>query len=566
MSAAATNLVAADKVADFMTFDPFVRYGQLFGIFSKSPDPHIAGAIHFSPIQLDFNGTCRGSSQGAMRGVVGMVSAGGTTSRRSAWIRELIPQRETLDSGFVPYCDDGASGCDGAPNARDARGEEGSRGAQEGQSNREPTMATLAEHELPLRDRLEAMAERAERASDTVATSETPTTVPWPAKRAVVERPTVADEPVEHSRKLELLGRMAAGAAHDLNNLLAVIGGHAELMALAAGPRENAHADVIQSSIRLASQLTGRLLAFSKPASTFEAPALDTVLAEAEPLVRAVAGSDVECIVLAEGEGARVSVRRDRIEQVILNLVANARDALTDSGVIAVQSSTIAVGRGRRGWPADRPSGRYAVLTVADNGRGMDAATRARIFEPYFTTRGASGTGLGLATVREIVDLARGHIEVETAPGQGALFRVFLPADDADAGFDRAVGELIAAANGRTALVVDDDAGVRRLAKAWLEAAGYDVIEARDGDEAARLARVVREPIDVLVADYVMPGLGGRKLAERLRFLRPALPVVFISGYGDCYAGADDRTRFVAKPFARGELLAAIEAVAPAIV
>jgi two-component system, cell cycle sensor histidine kinase and response regulator CckA len=426
------------------------------------------------------------------------------------------------------------------------------------------TLAIPAPGEPSLRDRIEDLSARAERASDTVATSETPSIVPWPVLRKPAELParaTVAEEPAEQARKLEMLGRMAAGVAHDLNNLLAVIGGHAELLTIDSPDRGPAHSDVIQTSIRLASQLTGRLLAFAKPAVSFVSPVLGTVVTETMPLLRAIAGSGVECIVINEGEPLRVPVRRDRIEQVVLNLVTNARDALTEAGVIVVQASATFVGSDRKGWPADRPAGQYAVLTVADNGRGMDEATQARIFDRYFTTRGTDGTGLGLATVREIVDLANGHVEVESAPGRGAIFRVFFPVEELGTGFDQSVRDLAASANGRTVLLVDDDASVRRLAKAWLESAGYDVIEARDGDEAARLERVVREPIDLLVADFVMPGLGGRKLAERMRCSRPGLPVVFISGYANPFDRPEPGIRFVPKPFARSALLEAVEMV-----
>jgi two-component system cell cycle sensor histidine kinase/response regulator CckA len=417
-----------------------------------------------------------------------------------------------------------------------------------------------------LRDRINALAARVDRFNDTVATGETPMCVPWPNRRSTVERPaprTTVDESQGQSRKLELLGRMAAGVAHDLNNLLAVIGGHAELLAMDAPERGHRHSEVIQSSIRVASQLTNRLLAFSKPPASGSLPVLESVVRESEPLLRAIVGGGIECIVTDEGDPVAVPLSRDRIEQVVLNLVVNARDAIGDHGVLAVHTSSWLIGSNRRGWPADRPAGLYAVLTVADNGRGMDEATLARIFEPYFTTRGEQGTGLGLANVREIVDLARGHIEVETAPGQGALFRVFIPAADPVSGFDHSISHLIARTNGKSALLVDDDEAVRRLAKTWLENAGYDVIETGRGEDALRLARVVLEPIDLLVADYVLPGLGGRKLAERLRFQRPGLPVVFISGYGNPYGEFDGRTRFVSKPFSRGDFMAALDAVAP---
>lgn len=409
--------------------------------------------------------------------------------------------------------------------------------------------------------RVEDCATRIDRINDTVASSETPENLPWPKRRspvAITVEETVPTTAAEQARKFETLGRMLAGIVHDMNNIFAVVGGHAELLSttLPSDATGLPYVEVIRSSIRHASGLTNRLLSFARPAA--ESPStldLASIVPELKTLIRAVAGSNIECVFMTDGEPARVRAHRDRIEQVILNLVANSRDALPNGGAIGLRTATIAIRPGRRNWPADRPAGPYTLLTVADNGSGIDAATRARIFDPFFTTKGTAGTGLGLATVREIVDLYRGHIEVESDPDVGTIFRIFFPAapDEEDASSRPFDG--IAIPEGMTALLVDDDDHVRAFAKSALESIGFHVIEAADGETAARLARVVREPIDLLVADVVMPGLGGRKLAERLRFSRPGLPVVYISGHSHPGFETEPGTCFVPKPFTHNRFL-----------
>lgn len=403
--------------------------------------------------------------------------------------------------------------------------------------------------------------EAAANVRDTVVASDTPRDVPWPKTRtAAVESPPAP--PPEASPQLETLGRMTASVVHDLNNLLAVIGGHAELLAewLPPGSVGKQYTDVIRSSVKHASTLTHRVLNFAKPTEMLPASFdLGTVIAELEPLIRASAGPRVECAVTLGEDLPTVWAGRGQIEQVLLNLVSNARDAMPDGGVLGIRTAGVTVRPGRAGWPVERLCGPYVCLTVTDNGRGMDDPTLARLFDPFFTTKGDAGTGLGLATVRDIVGRCHGQIEVESQPDRGSVFRVYFPAfQDSDGDTDPFL-ELPAMHHGESALLVDDDDDVRAVAKAALETVGYNVIEARTGDEAAKLARVVQEPIDLLVADVVMPGLSGRKLAERLRCSRPGLPVVYISGYPQ--HEIERGTRVVAKPFMAEQLLTAVQKV-----
>lgn len=353
---------------------------------------------------------------------------------------------------------------------------------------------------------------------------------------------------------------MLSGVVHDLNNIFAVIGGHAELLDtnLVKNGEAQEWIDCIRGSVRHASQLTNRLLSFSRPHE--EVPTLlnlSDIVRDLKPIIRALVGSSVELILPSEDGCSYVMAHRDRIEQIILNLIGNSRDALPHGGVIGIRTATIHVSPGRAHWPADRPCGPYSVITVADNGTGIDRRTLSRIFEPFFTTKGSHGTGLGLATVREIVDGYRGHIEVDSDPDLGTIFRIFLPAELDSIRIDPEHGINY---EGFTALLVDDDDQARSMAMAVLESIGLNVIQARNGEEASRLASVVQEPIDLLVTDAVMPGIGGRKLAERLRFSRPGMPVVYISGYPPAET-LDSGMCFVSKPFHRTRLIHAVQQV-----
>jgi PAS domain S-box-containing protein len=368
----------------------------------------------------------------------------------------------------------------------------------------------------------------------------------------------------DHARQLEALGRVAANVVHDLNNLLAVVGGYADLLHEWLPPKTfgRQYSDVIRAAVRHASALTHRALNFAKPddprPTAFD---LGTLLADLAPLIRASAGSRVECVLTPEVDVPNVWADRGQIEQVVLNLVANARDAMPRGGVLGVRTSVATVRPGQPGWPADRLCGRYVCLSVADNGTGIDDPTLARVFDPFFTTKGTVGTGLGLATIRDIVNGCHGHIEVDSKPDTGTVFRVYFPAAQETADDPDPFVDLPASHDGETALLVEDDDALRGLAKAALESVGYNVIEARTGDDAAKLARVVQEPIDLLVTDVVMPGLTGRRLAERMRCTRPGLPVVFVSGYPTTGQELEPGMRFVRKPFLAEHLLTAVQKV-----
>lgn len=357
--------------------------------------------------------------------------------------------------------------------------------------------------------------------------------------------------------QLETLGRLLTAVAHDVNNVLAVIAGHAELVArdLPDGSPARESAGVIRAAAGHAAELARRLLAFARPTDRPTGPAdLSVVVAGLGPLVRAVAGAGVR-VSLRPGRGVAAAADPTQVEQVVLNLVANARDAMPRGGTLGVRAGTAVVRPGRPGWPPHLPAGRYARLTVADTGTGIDDVTRARLFQPFFSTKGPAGSGVGLATVRDIVTRAGGHVEVDSDPGVGTVFRVYLPAAET------APPAGPAWVPTGTVLLADDHAPTRAAAKGVLEAAGFDVIEAASGDGAARLARAVPTAIDALVTELVLPGLGGRKLAAQLRAERPDLGVVFVSRY----APPADGEAFVAKPFRPAELLAAVRRVMLAV-
>ncbi|QEL15526.1 hybrid sensor histidine kinase/response regulator [Limnoglobus roseus] len=361
-----------------------------------------------------------------------------------------------------------------------------------------------------------------------------------------------ADVRSEQSRKLETLGRVAAGVVHDLNNLLAVIGGNADLLVGCLSPTDpgHAYAGVIRACAQHAAALTTRALSFAKPTqSPPVAVNLSSVVTDLDPFLRAIAGPRIACVISPGDRLPPVWADRGHLEQVIVNLVTNARDALRSGGVVGLRTSAVTVDPGRAGWPTDRPSGRYLCLTVADNGRGTD--------DPMRAVKPNANVWQGLATVREIVERYRGHIEADSEPDLGTVFRIYFPAMPSKD--DRTANRTIPHA-GESALLVDDDESVRAIARVVLESVGYGVIEAATGDEAVRLARAVRN-IDLLVTDMVLPGLSGRKVMDRLRATRPDLPVVLISGYPQPQYEPESATHFVKKPFLPPDLLAAVRKV-----
>jgi PAS domain S-box-containing protein len=351
--------------------------------------------------------------------------------------------------------------------------------------------------------------------------------------RDVTERDNL-EEQLRQAQKMEAMGRLAGGVAHDFNNLLTVVTGYTAMLLadLPAGHSLRRPLAEIKQAADRGTSLTRQLLTFSRrgPVSP-QVLDLNAVVTDMTGMLRRLIGEDLVLTTkLGSGLG-RVRADPGQMGQVLLNLAVNARDAMPRGGTLTVETADAEVSRDQ---PA-LPPGRYVLLAATDTGSGMDEATRARIFEPFFTTKGPGrGTGLGLAVVHGVVQQAGGHIEVSSEPGAGTTFRVYLPRVTEPAGGGRAVASEAASPGGtETVLLVEDEAGVRRLARLILQAKGYTVLEAAHSAEALRLAREHGGPIHLLVADVVLPQMSGPELAARLRAANPALAVLFLSGYAD---------------------------------
>ena len=385
------------------------------------------------------------------------------------------------------------------------------------------------------------------------------------ARRTEAERKKLESQFMQ-AQKMEALGRLAGGVAHDFNNLLTAINGYGEMIREAMRPEDPLRADVAEicEAGRRAAQLTRQLLIFSRRAGP-EAKLVDLneLVAGLGKMLRRLIGEDVELTVTPAPARFLVSADSGQLEQMILNLAVNARDAMPRGGRLSIAVEAVDPAEaGRRGRP-----GRWATLRVADTGHGMTDEVRAHLFEPFFTTKGeGKGTGLGLATVYGIVEQAGGQVEVKSAPGAGTEFRIHLPRAD-----ERAEGQPYGApvelpgAGGPqsgTVLVVEDDPRVRGLVRRVLESSGYAVMEACDGASAVVLLEDPARKLDLVLTDVVMPGMSGSEVAERVGRLRPGMPVLFMSGYND---DVDLRRQiretglpFLPKPFLPDALLAKV--------
>ncbi len=332
------------------------------------------------------------------------------------------------------------------------------------------------------------------------------------------------------AQKMEAIGRLASGVAHDFNNILTAILGYVEL-GLILGGEDGAPAGELREIRRAAERgadLTKQLLAFSRrqPISPRSVDPAELV-AEARRLLERMVGEDIRLALDTRSTGT-VKIDPTQAEHILINLVVNARDAMPGGGLIEIATDDLEI----TGETGELPPGHYVRLRVRDQGIGMDAATAARIFEPFFSTR-SDGTGLGLATLGIIVRDLGGGVTVSSAPGDGACFDVWLPASAPEPAAPAPVprGVRRSPPAGHTLLVVEDDETVRALMVRALEDAGYHTLAAAQGDEALALARACGGAIDLLVTDVVMPGHGGRQLFEALRIGRPELRVLFMSGY-----------------------------------
>jgi len=372
------------------------------------------------------------------------------------------------------------------------------------------------------------------------------------------------EEQLRQAQKLEAIGRLAGGIAHDFNNILTTIIGYSEMLLADLDEETPRHTQAkrIRHAAGRASALTNQLLAYGrrqvlKP-EDLDVNAVITSMAE---MLRRLIGEQVE-LVLELGDVGAAKMDRSGLEQVIMNLSINARDAVGAGGRLILRTERIELDET---YCATREiaAGPYVRIVAADNGSGMDEATRTQVFEPFFTTKElGKGTGLGLSTVYGIVKQSTGHIEVESAPGQGARFSIYLPhvpmpavvvVPEEPPTIQRPIGT-------PTVLVAEDDQGVRMLIHRYLKRSGYEVVLAASGDDAIEAAK--GRAIDLLVTDMVMPGMGGERLASQLRTTMPNLGILYISGYPDAAEVALlDHSSFLRKPFTRQDLVSRLEAL-----
>ena len=373
--------------------------------------------------------------------------------------------------------------------------------------------------------------------------------------RDVTERKRLEAQ-LQQSQKMEAVGRLAGGIAHDFNNMLTAVKGYTEFLLEDLDQRDPRRTDVqeIAKASDRAASLTRQLLAFSRKQVLQPRPIdLNEVVEAMEKMLRRLIGEDVHVVTRLDPDLRLVEADPSQVEQVVMNLAVNARDAMPTGGILTIETRNATLDKVEADWVA-KP-GSYAVLSISDTGIGMDAATRAQIFEPFFTTKPVGqGTGLGLSTVYGIVTQSGGHVSVYSEPGQGSTFKVYLPHVRAPE-----IGPVLGPAvlrfprGSETIVLVDDDEGVRAVARRILQRAGYTVLSAPDGVEAMRMIAEAGGRVDLVVTDVVMPGIGGRDLVTHVRDTYPDLRVLFVSGYTEegirRHGVLDTESAFLEKPF-----------------
>jgi len=345
------------------------------------------------------------------------------------------------------------------------------------------------------------------------------------------------EDQLRQAQKMEAVGMLAGGVAHDFNNLLTIITGYSQLILNNLRPDDlNRHSvEQIMRAGERAGALTKQLLAFSRR-QVLQPKVVDInrLVTSMTTMLQRLIGEDVDLRIVLRPDVGRVHADPGQVEQVMMNLVVNARDAMPKGGILTVETSNVELDESYASRHIEVKSGPYVMLGVSDNGAGMDEATRARLFEPFFTTKGAGkGTGLGLSTVFGIVKQSGGSLQVYSEPGSGTSVKVFLPRIEQPAALDPEAQKKVIRRGHETVLLVEDDDMVRNLVRETLERDGYTVIDANNPLEARRASDKYPGTIHLLITDVVMPKTNGRELAEQLLKRRPNMRVLYMSGYTD---------------------------------
>ncbi len=385
------------------------------------------------------------------------------------------------------------------------------------------------------------------------------------ARREAREETRRLEDQLRHAQKLESIGRLAGGIAHDFNNLLTVIMGNTDLALARLQTEDPVRREVegIRRAAGRAADLTRQMLAFSrKQLLQPRVLQLNDVVSDMSAMLQRLIGADIELRTCLATDLLHVKADPGQLEQVIANLAVNARDAMPDGGTLTIETAPAVLSEAYVRMHAAVTPGPYVMLALTDTGTGMSPETKARLFEPFYTTKpSGKGTGLGLAMVYGIVMQSGGHIWVYTEPGRGSTFKIYLPAHEgaADAKAATAPRAPTPPRSTETILVAEDEEAVRELICIILRRQGYTVLEASNGDEALALMATHGERVHLLLSDIIMPGLGGRSLLEQLRTQHPSLRVLFVSGYTENVVlnegMLDSRTAFLEKPFSPSALL-----------
>jgi PAS domain S-box-containing protein len=387
--------------------------------------------------------------------------------------------------------------------------------------------------------------------------------------RDVTERNHLEDR-LRQAEKMEAVGQLAGGVAHDFNNLLTIINGYSNILLeqLSLNDEQRFHVTEILSAGNRAAGLTRQLLAFSRRQTLVPVVLdLNVVVRDMDKMLRRLIGEDIDLVTVA-GDGLwNVKADPGQMEQVMLNLAVNARDAMPGGGKLTVETANVVLDESSVHSHAFAKPGPHVMLAVSDSGAGMDAQIQARIFEPFFTTKGpGQGTGLGLSTVFGIVKQSKGHIWVYSEVGCGTTFKIYLPrVEESLEHAEPAIAHTDLCQGSETVLVVEDEEAVRILIRRILESSGYRVLEARHGAEALVICDEHKEPIHLLMTDVIMPEMSGMQLVKRVAAQRPEMKILFMSGYADNailhHGVLEPGTNFLQKPFAPNFVLRKVRAV-----